>query len=66
MLLATLLAATAWTAPAPLELPDYGATASGAFGGSAVGGAVRASRLGRAAQRRRAGAVHADHRRGPS
>ena len=29
MLLATLLAAAAWTAPAPLELPDHGATASG-------------------------------------
>jgi hypothetical protein len=37
MLLATLLAAAAWTTPAPLELPDYGATASGAFGGSAIG-----------------------------
>ena len=38
MLVATLLAASVWTAPAPLALPDYGATASGAFGGSAIGG----------------------------
>ena len=43
MLLATLLAAAAWTAPAPLELPDYGATASSAFGGSAVGGQFQAT-----------------------
>ena len=39
MLLATLLTAAAWTTPAALEVPDYGATASGAFGGSAVAGA---------------------------
>jgi len=43
MLLATLLAAAAWTAPVPLALPDYGATASGAFGGSAVAGEFEAT-----------------------
>ena len=43
MLLATLLAAAAWTAPVPLALPDYGATASGAFGGSAMGGEFEAT-----------------------
>ena len=54
MLAATLLAAAVWTAPTPLELPDYGATASGAFGGSAIGGDFEATRQGRAARRRRA------------
>ena len=43
MLAATLLAAAVWTAPTPLELPDYGATASGAFGGSAIGGDFEAT-----------------------
>ncbi len=52
MLVATLLAAAVWTAPAPLELPDYGATASGAFGGSAVGGQFESA----ATVARRAGA----------
>ena len=65
MLLATLLAAAAWTAPVPLDPPDYGATASGAFGGSAVGGEFEAT----ASIARRNGngsrLVRADHDRRP-
>ena len=64
MLVATLLAAAVWTAPTPLALPDYGATASGAFGGSAIGGDFEADGQGRAARRCGARPVHADHARG--
>ena len=52
--------------PVPLALPDYSATASGAFGGSAVGGEFEATAS--IARRNGSGAhpVHADHRCGSS